>query len=387
LAEVQRESRTIIHAGRIFCAASGVDGPGSVVINGDRIASVHVGPESAAVSPSLGTGDDRVLEFPDGILLPGLVDLHAHPANSGSVFGVPPDEFMLPRGVTTVMSQGDAGAANIDEYVAQTISKSKVRVLLAINLSRIGESTSRGCLEEIGNADADECVAAVTRHRDHIRAVAVNTSHHACGATDPRDILRLGILAATETSLPLLYGMRRPEDWPLAEQLALLRPGDVVTYCFRSKPHCIVNDGRVLTCVKDARQRGVLFDIGHGMGSFSFDVAEAAISDGFAPDTISTDLQTSHRGAVPQHDLPLVMSKIHAAGMPAADIFASVTSTPAGILNSNHTSGGLRPGGRADLLVLDSLPKQTLYDVTGQSRVGALWTPQVTIVGGSAVPS
>jgi len=387
LRRVSERKRTIIHAGRIFCAASGVDGPGSLVINGERIESVHVGREHPDPSQSPIVGNDQVLEFPDGILLPGLVDLHAHPANSDSVFGVPPDEFMLTRGVTTVMSQGDAGAANIDEYIASTIETSKVQVLLAINLSRIGESTSRGCFERIEDANVAECVGAVARHGEYIRAIAVNASHHACGKTDPREVVRCGILAANETSLPLLFGMRRPEDWPLDEQLALLRPGDIVTYCFRHNPHCIVDDGRLLTCVKDARQRGVQFDIGHGMGSFNFDVAEAAISDGFAPDTISTDLQVEHQGAVPQHDLPLVMSKLHAAGMPAASVFAAVTSTPARTLNVDCNTGRLSSGSRADLLILTSLWNQTLYDSAGQSRVGARWTPHLTIRAGRAVPA
>ena len=294
---------------------------------------------------------------------------------------------MLTRGVTTVMSQGDAGAANVDSYVEQTIRRSRVRVVLAINLSRVGEATEGGCLENLDDANVGECVDAVARHQAHVRAIAVNTSHHACGETDPREILRRGILAAEETSLPILYGMRRPEDWPLYEQLALLRAGDVVTYCFRRKPHCIVNDGRVLACVKDARQRGILFDVGHGMGSFSFDVAERAISDEFAPDTISTDLQNGHQGVHPQHDLPLVMSKLHAAGMPATDIFASVTSTPARLLNVSGESGRLSPGRRADLLMVDQLPNQTLYDVTGQSRVGTLWTPRLTFLAGGSVPA
>lgn len=382
-----RKSRTIVHAGRIFCAASDVDGPGSLVISREQIESVHVGSEYAAQSKLRVAIEGQVLEFPEGILLPGLLDLHAHPGNSDSVFGVSPDEHMLPRGVTTVMSQGDAGAANIDEYVGRTINKSKARVLLAINLSRVGESTSRGCFEELEAADVDECVAAVARHRNHVRAIAVNTSHHACGSTSPHEILKRGITAAEETGLPILYGMRRPEDWPLKEQLALLRPGDIVTYCFRREPHCIINDGQVLNCVRVARNRGILFDIGHGMGSFNFNVSESAISDGFAPDTISTDLQTSHLGATPQHDLPLVMSKLNAAGMPSEDIFAAVTSTPARLLNVESESGILSPGRQADLVVLDSLPNQTLYDVTGQSRTGTLWTPRLTMLAGKVVPT
>jgi len=382
-----RDGRTIIHAGRIFCSAGGLDDPGSLVINGKLIESVHVGTDFPNPTRPPINGDDRVLKFPEGILLPGLVDLHAHPANSDSVVGVSPDEFMLPRGVTTVMSQGDAGAANIDEYVGRTINKSNARILLAINLSRVGESTARGCFEELQDADVDECVAAVARHRKHVRAIAVNTSHHACGSTSPHEILQRGITAAEETGLPILYGMRRPKDWPLEAQLALLRPGDIVTYSFRREPHCIVHDGQVLDCVRVARNRGIQFDIGHGMGSFNFDVAESAISAGFAPDTISTDLQTDHLGATPQHDLPLVMAKLHAAGMPSTDIFAAVTSTPARLLNVDSESGLLSPGRRADLLVLDQLPNQTLYDVTGQSRAGTLWTPRLAMLAGQVVPT
>jgi dihydroorotase len=206
----------VIRAGRVVCPLSGIDGPGQVVVRDAKIVAVEVGTDSNAAHA------DELFDFPVGILLPGLVDLHAHPASANSVFGVPPDEFMLPQGVTTVMSQGDAGADNVDGYVERTVRSSRTRVLLAINLSRVGESTERGCFENPDDADVSACVDAVARHPDVVRAVSVNASHHACGSTDPREILRRGLLVADETKLPLLYGMRRPEDWPLAEQLDVL---------------------------------------------------------------------------------------------------------------------------------------------------------------------
>ncbi len=129
----------IIRAGRVVCPLSGIDGPRQVVVRGTKIVAVEVGTDSNTADA------DAMLDFPDGVLLPGLVDLHAHPANANSVFGVTPDEFILPQGVTTVMSQGDAGADNVDDYVERTIRASRTRVLLAINLSRVGESTKRGC--------------------------------------------------------------------------------------------------------------------------------------------------------------------------------------------------------------------------------------------------
>jgi len=180
--------------------------------------------------------------------------------------------------------------------------------------------------------------------------------------------------------------MRRPEDWPLAEQLALLRPGDIVTYCFRREPHCIVENDRVLACVLEARQRGVLFDVGHGTASFSLNVAEAAISDGFLPDTISTDLQIRHLDRQPlEHDLPLVMSKLRAAGMPDDDIFAAVTSRPAGLLSKDAEFGSLAVGSVADLAVLTCSESRTLSDAHGRTKPGPVWSTIFTMRDGQPV--
>ena len=123
-----------LRANRLIDPSSGDCRPGVVEVHGGKITSCR----SAADA----SGD---WDIDRGVLLPGLIDMHAHPANGGSVFGVAPDEYMLPHGVTTVMSQGDAGADNLDRYLKQTIQSSAVRVLLAINLSRTGESTTTGC--------------------------------------------------------------------------------------------------------------------------------------------------------------------------------------------------------------------------------------------------
>jgi len=370
----------IIRAGRIVCPQSGIDGPGHVAVHGDRIVAVEqsntpkVDPDSAR----------RYFDFPDGILLPGLIDLHAHPANSGSVFGVSPDEHIVPFGTTTVLSQGDAGASTIDQYVDDTISASKTRILLAINLSRIGESTSHGCFENLDDADVDACVLAIDRYREIIPAVAVNVSHYACGETDPREVMSRGIEAAERAGLPMLFGMRRPEDWPLEQQLNLLRSGDIVTYCFRSQPHCIVQDGQVLPCVHHARERGILFDVGHATEAFNFDVAQAAINDGFLPNTISTDLQHFHIGQAPRHDLPLVMSELRAAGMPEDKVFAAVTSTPARLLKLDDT-GVLRTNAAADLTVLQDRHTGQFGDMNEQSCVQTLWTSALVIRSGRVI--
>lgn len=364
----------VIRAGRIVYPVTGLDGPGAVAIRGGRIADVG----------SDVTGDaSQTINDPAGILLPGLVDLHAHPAKTGSRFGVDPDVHQLSRGTTTTLSQGDAGADGIEEFVRETIEGSQTRVLLAINLSRRGEAGPESCFAQIDWTDVAACVNAVSKFRRHIWGIAVNTSHHACGATDPKEVLRRGLAAAEQTGLPLLYGLRRPEDWPLEKQLALLRPGDVVTYCYRRVPHCIVKNKRVIDAVREARSRGILFDIGHGTNSFDFETAEAALGDGFPPDTISTDLQCDHVGKVPIHDLPLVMSKLHAAGMAEYDVFRAVTSRPAEILGLEHEIGSLAVGSRADLVLLHCQESnEPLVDAHGNAQSGKRWAAAATVRGG-----
>lgn len=378
----------LIRAGRVYSGSlpnrlAAADAPlgsrmsGAVAVRGGKI--VAMGHELSGTAR-------QVLDFPNGVLLPGLVDLHAHPAHSGSVFGLEPDRYFLARGTTTVLSQGDAGADRLDEYVRETMEGSVTRVRLAINLSRIGESTPGGCFERLEWADVDACVAAVARHRPSIWGIAVNASHHACGPTDPRRILQRALQAAAQTNLPLLYGLRRAEDWPLAQQFERLRPGDVVTYCFRRRPHCIVERGRVLAEVREARARGILFDVGHGTGSFDFVVAEAAIRDGFAPDTISTDLQARHRGQTPQHDLPLVMSKLMAAGMPQDEVFAASTHRPADVLRSGEQFGRLAVGLDADLVVVQAeTGTADMTDTSGNQRRGVLLRAVLTLRAGRVI--
>lgn len=366
----------LVRAGRLVCPKSGLDGPGAVAVRGGHIAAVGRLATDEAV---------RVIDLPDAVLLPGLIDLHAHPARAGSVHGIDPDAHMLPRGVTTVLSQGDAGAANLDAYLEQMIRPAATRVLLAINLSRIGESTDAGCLADLEDADVDACVAAAERGRDHVWGIAVNASRHACGHSDPREVLRRGLAAAGRAGLPLLYGMRQPEDWPFDEQLGQLRAGDVVTYCFRRVPHCIVEGSRVHPAFRAARERGILFDVGHGMASFDFAVAERAIADGFVPDAISTDLQRRHVGLAPTHDLPRTMSKLRVAGMTEADVFAAVTSRPAHILRRASEIGSLTVGACADLTALAWRDGGVLADAHGAERRGGCWSVLLTMRAGHIV--
>ena len=323
----------VIHAGRVLCPATGRDGPGAVAVRGDRIAAITLASQtqiSSRASTSSRDGAEgaalplesarRTLSFPDGILLPGLVDAHAHPARSGSKYGIDPDTHILPYGSTTLLSQGDAGANNWARYREETVAGSRTRVLMALNLSASGESNEAGCFADLADADVNACVETVLEDPENIWGIALNVGPGNSGDNDPREIMARALEAAARTGKPLLIGQRRHDDWCLEEQFDLLRPGDVVTYCYHARAGSIVADGRVLDCVWAARERGILFDLGHGMDSFNFEVAAIAIAEGFLPDTISSDVYLRHVESQPRHHLPLVMSKLRAAGMEEADI-------------------------------------------------------------------
>lgn len=372
------ECELLITAGRLFCSRTGLDGPGAVAVSKGRI---------VAASPNLQVRAERRLDFPDCLLLPGLVDFHAHPDPHASRFGVDPDTHLLPYGTTTAMSQGDAGAANWDAYRSGVLQPARTRLRMALNLARHGEVTSGGgCLEDLAEADVEACIAAVQGGGDAIWGIAVNTSRPTCGHTDPRKVLRRGLEVAERTGKPLLFGSRRAPDWPLAQQLPLLRSGDVVTYCFSPDPDGLLAGNRLRDEVREAQARGVRFDVGHGMGSFSFRVAEAAVAQGFLPDTISTDLYQRHLAETPRHDLPRVLSKLLACGISEADALARATAIPAARLGLDDEIGTLAPSACADLAVLRWNPHPApLRDTLGEVRDGGCWEPVLTVRAGDPV--
>ena len=226
----------VIHAGRVLSPATGQDGPGAVALRGDRIAAVLDSEESAALTQDSAR---QTLSFPDGILLPGLVDAHAHPALSGSKYGIDPDSHILPFGSTTVLSQGDAGARNWARYKEETIAGSRTRIYMALNLSASGESNEEGCFAVLSDADVDACVATVMQDPAAIWGIAVNVGPNNCRENDPREVMARALTAAERTGKPLLIGQRRHDDWSLAEQFdsaAPRRRGDLLLPRARREP-------------------------------------------------------------------------------------------------------------------------------------------------------
>lgn len=371
----------ILNATRLVCPASGFDSSARVEISDGKIVAVNVGHDGRSQSSTSSTTN-----IDNGILLPGLIDLHAHPANAGSRFGTDPDRYLLPRGSTTVLSQGDAGARNVDEYIEHTVEASRTDVKLAINFCANGESNPNGRFFSLDEASVSECVDAIQRHRQDIWGISLNIAFVQGKGVDPMEVMRRGIRTAEEAEVPVMFGATKNSAVPLVDQLALLRPGDVMTYCFHAGDGSIVENGRVLDCAWEARERGVLFDVGDGVAAFGFDAVEPAIAQGFLPDTISSDFYLAHVEKGIDHDLPLVVSKLIACGMTADQCWPKVTAFPAKILDVADRIGSIEEGKSADLCVLELDPEPSeLRDGHGQVRMGRRWRTKLTVRSGQRV--
>ena len=368
----------LIRAGRVFCADTGLDGPGAVAVSNERVAASGQHVEGTA---------SEMLDFPDAVLLPGFVDLHAHPAPSHWKYGIDPDILMLPRGTTTILSQGDAGANNWDHYKDIMVEPASMRIRMALSAAVGGEEEEGAVFRNLEDVDIEECVRAVEGDPELIWGIAVNAAGAATAGHDPRIVMGRVLEMAERTGKPLLYGVRwDPFDWPVDEQLALLRPGDVVTYCFHVGPGGLAPSGRVVDAVWEAKERGVKFDIGHGMSSFNFDVAETAVREGFLPDSISTDFYVRHAHSSPRHDMPRTMSKLMAVGMSDTDAFERATLRPAQTLELDGEVGTLKPGSIADLAVIRwNAAAPPLVDVDGNERPGGCWEPVATVREGRVI--
>ena len=308
--------------------------------------AVHNG-EIAAVGDSLGPGLVEK-DLRGKYVCPGLIDLHGH-WWEGSSWGIDPN-ICLNHGVTTAVDAGTTGFISFPYFRKTQLSAAAVRVLAFVNISAIGIPTNLvGELEDIRFARPRETARVIEANRDVCLGVKIRegtmTGCHGVEAMDK------AIEAAECAGLPLMVHITRGAD--VRRVLQNMRPGDIVTHCFQGRGDGILDPGdkRLLLEVVEARRRGVLFDVGHGAGAFSWEVARRAFELFFYPDTISTDL---HRYSVARwaFDLPSVMSKFLHLGMPLEDVILKSTWSPAKSIGRDSL-GALRAGAEADIFVFE----------------------------------
>lgn len=275
-------------------------------------------------------------------LSPGLVDLHGH-WYQGSTFGINP-EFCLPYGTTTVIDAGTTGFVNFPEFRATRMANSRIQVLAFLNIAALGLPTSWvGELEDLRYARPKETITILEENRDVAIGVKIRmqTGHSL-------EALACALEAAQETRLPLMVHISPGAKTP--EILRCLRPGDILTHCFEGRGDGILANGNLIPESTQARKNGVVFDVGHGCGSFSWATARKAFELFFYPDTISTDL---HRYSVERwaFNMPAVMTKFLHLGMSLEEVILKSTWVPAKVLKRDSQIGTLRTGTIADIFV------------------------------------
>ena len=338
----------LVRGGRLIDPRNGIDGLRDVAIKEGKIARVAEGiPASEA---------RHVVDATGLIVTPGLIDIHAHvfygtdPDTylSGGVSAVAPDGFTFRVGVTTVVDVGGAGWRNFDQFKTLVIDHSKTRVLAMVNIVGAG---MRGGPAEQNLADMEAEPTAKCARRYPGLVVGVKVAHYAGPEWDPVD---RAVEAGRIAGVPIMidFGGHTP---PLSlEDLLLkhLRPGDIFTHVYahvRGRIPVVDEQNHLRPYVIAARKRGVIFDVGHGGGSFLFRQAVPALREGFPPDTISTDLHTGSMNAG-MKDMLNVMSKFLNMGMPLPDIIEKSTWKPAQVIHRTDL-GHLSEGAPADLAV------------------------------------
>jgi dihydroorotase len=268
-------------------------------------------------------GGERI-DVTGKLVVPGLIDMHAH-VFAGQDLGVDPDVVGPQTGTTTFIDTGTAGAHTFGAFRRGTIDRAIPRIRAFLNISTIGITSMllAGEAENLAYCDVDACVGAAREHADLILGVKVRASANVVGANGDEP-LRRAREAADKLGLPLMVHIGEAPSG-IEDVLAALGAGDVLTHCFSGwRDNGLLEDGRIRPSVLAAQRRGVIFDVGHGMGSFDVEVARALLDQGFAPDTISSDV---HAYATAR--LPDVMSKFLALGLSLDEVVSRATLAPA----------------------------------------------------------
>jgi dihydroorotase len=355
----------ILRRGHVIDPSQKLDAVTDVAFSGDKVAQIGPGLKADA--------ETDVHDLSGFIVTPGLIDLHTHVYWGGTSLGIDAEDFCRRSGVTTAVDAGSAGPGNFAGFRKHLIERSQVRILAYLHISFAGiyafsQRVMVGESEEIRLMAPIDAMEVAKANRDLIVGIKVRVGARASGRSGsvPLDI---ALQVADEVGMPVMAHIDDPPP-TYEEVLARLRPGDMLTHAFRPYPNAPVTaQGTVKQAVNEARRRGVLFDIGHGKGSFAFKTARAMLANGFFPDTISSDVHALCING-PAFDQVTTMSKFLCLGMPLADIIAASTANAAFALRRPEL-GSLKPGSAGDATILSVRNGRFDYvDVVGEHVTG-----------------
>jgi dihydroorotase len=351
----------VFHGATVIDPSQDLNAVRDVAVQGDRIAAVAESIDEPAI--------ERV-DLRGKILTPGWVDIHTHLYAGSTTWGIQADAICLSTGVTTVVDAGSPGWANFLGFKENIVDPARTQILAFVHISGIGLTYGPlGEMEDIRYADPERTAYVVHNWSDICVGIKVRQGGMQVGDNGVEP-LRRAVQAAEWAGKPIMAHIA--VGVPLPEILALMRPADIVTHCYQGTGDSVVdNDGRVLPEVREARQRGIYFDVGHGGGSFSYGIAKQALADNFVSDVISTDLHAMSLDD-PVESLPETASKLLNLGVPLEDVIRQTTAAPATAIGRSDQLGTLRSGTVADLAAFE-LQEGTFdfFDVNDRREVGS----------------
>lgn len=330
----------LLKGGHVIDAANSIDAVRDVAVANGRIAKVaaNIPPDQAK----------KVIDAAGLYVTPGLIDLHFHAYGyEGAIF---PDDTALLTGTTTVVDAGGSGYRTFEDFKVKIIEKVRTRVLALINIAG-GGMVGSASEDNVADMLPDKTAEVIRKYKGLI--VGVKVAHF---GKPGWDALKRAVEAGRLGDVPVMVDDKIFTDTGRTSReklLDVMRPGDMHTHMYNDRQVEIVSrfNGRVHEYAMEARRRGVLFDLGHGAGSFLWPVATAAARQGFFPDTISTDLHSSSI-MIQQSDMPNCMSKMMLLGMKLQDAVAKSTMVPAKVIHKYPEIGTLSEGAIADIAVL-----------------------------------
>ncbi|WIM13262.1 amidohydrolase/deacetylase family metallohydrolase [Enhydrobacter sp.] len=352
----------VLKGGRIVDPSQGLDKTADIAFAGGKV---------AAIGDGLAGKDVR--DIAGKIVCPGLIDLHTHVYWGGTSLGVEAELLARTGGVTTFVDAGSAGPGNFHGFRRHVIERSPVRILPFLNVSFAGifafsRTVMVGEGADMRLLDAREAVRVAREHKDLVLGIKVRVGRSASGDSGimPLDI---ALDVAEETGLPLMAHLDAPPP-ARHEVVSRLRKGDILTHCFRPFPNAPVRpDGKVRAEILASRQRGVIFDIGHGSGSFGFGTTRGMLAAGFLPDVISSDVHALSIDG-PAFDLLTTMSKFLCLGVDLPTVVKLATVGAASAIRRPDL-GTLETGAIGDATVIDLKSGTFDYaDAVGERMIG-----------------
>jgi dihydroorotase len=363
----------LLTGGTVLNPASGLRQELDVAVKDGRIAALEAKLPRAQAN--------RVIEVPGCHVTPGLIDFHVHSFWGVNPYGCELDALCMSTGVTTAIDAGSSGPINFKGFKKLVYELSKTRMIAFIALAQHGVLNDPGELEDLRFADPNAAAATVGESPDVGVGIKVRLHKKGVGQNG-REALRLANRAGEASKSPVMVHVGNT-GISMSEIADTLRRGDVITHCYTpQKPSIIDEEGKLLPEVRKAKERGVIFDVGHAGGHFDFNLVSRAMGEGIVPDIISSDLhgRLSQPGFGVVGDLLTTLTKFLPLGLTFDEIIARCTTNPARVIGWQDRIGTLEVGREADIAVLQLVNEPTKLrdsvggEMTAEQRIAARWT-------------